>query len=294
MKFFRFGPAGHERPGAYDRDGVKRDISDLITDLGGRSLSPTNLAAIARRDLSGCPIVSERERFGPCVTGVRNFIAVGLNYADHAAESGAEVPAEPILFNKAPSCIVGPDDNVCLPPQSMKADWEVELAVVIGGRAWCLAESDVPAVIAGYCICNDVSERSFQLDGTGQWMKGKGCPTFGPLGPYLVTADEIADVQSLDIWLKLNGEWMQRATTRDMIFGVHYLVSYVSHFMTLEPGDIIATGTPPGVGLGRKPPRYLRPGDVMQLGIEGLGMQRQEVTWGVTQPIHDDAVRAQV
>jgi 2,4-didehydro-3-deoxy-L-rhamnonate hydrolase len=277
MKLFRFGPAGRERPGALDAHGVARDLSSIIDDVAGPLFASDRWTALANVDLSLLPPVPTSERLGPCVDGIRNFIAVGLNYADHAAESGAAVPSEPILFNKAPSCIVGPNDEVRLPNASTRTDWEVELALVIGARAWCVSQDDASRVIAGYCICNDVSERSYQLERGGQWTKGKGCPTFGPLGPWLVTADEIPDVQALGMWLNVNGERQQTGSTRTMIFGVHFLVSYISHFMALEPGDIVTTGTPPGVGMGMKPPRYLRAGDVMELGIEGLGVQRQRV-----------------
>jgi len=232
---------------------------------------------LRQEDLTSCPVVPGNERLGPCVAGVRNFIAVGLNYADHAEESGLDIPREPVLFNKPPSCISGPYDDIHLPPGSVKTDWEVELAVVIGESAWCISETDAPAVIAGYCICNDISERAYQFEGTGQWVKGKGCPTFGPLGPWLVTPDEIPDIQSLSMWLKVNGEQMQNGITRTMIFNVPYLISYISHYMILEPGDIITTGTPPGVGMGMKSPRYLRSGDILELGIDGLGIQRQRI-----------------
>jgi 2-keto-4-pentenoate hydratase/2-oxohepta-3-ene-1,7-dioic acid hydratase in catechol pathway len=222
------------------------------------------------------------ERLGPCVGGTRNFIAVGLNYADHAAESGMPVPKEPVLFNKAPSCIVGPNDSIVIPRGSRKTDWEVELAVVIGEHASYVSESEAGAVIAGYCVCNDVSERGYQLEGTGQWTKGKGCPTFGPVGPWLVTPDEIGNPQALSMWLDVNGERMQTGSTATMVFGVHYLVSYISNFMALQPGDIITTGTPPGVGMGKKPePRYLSAGDTIRLGIEKLGEQQQScIAWG--------------
>ena len=215
-------------------------------------------------------------RIGPCVAGVRNFVAVGLNYADHAAETGAAAPKEPVLFNKAPSCIVGPNDDVVVPRGSTKLDWEVEIAVVIGTRASYVGEDEALKHVAGYCICNDVSERAFQIERGGQWMKGKGCPTFGPLGPWLVTPDEIADVQKLGLWLDVNGERMQDGSTANMIFGVKTLVSYISQFMILEPGDVITTGTPAGVGLGKKPPVFLKPGDTVSLGIEGLGRQAQQ------------------
>lgn len=240
-------------------------------------LSSQGLAALRRADLRSLPRVDSAERLGPCVAGTRNFVAVGLNYADHAAETGAAVPTEPVLFNKAPSCIVGPNDHIQLPRGSTRTDWEVELAVVIGAEASYVSESDAREVIAGYCVCNDVSERQFQLERGGQWTKGKGCPTFGPLGPWLVTPDEVGDVQALSMWLDVNGQRMQRGSTATMIFGVHYLVSYISQFMLLQPGDVITTGTPPGVGLGMKPPRYLAAGDRVSLGIAGLGEQRQTV-----------------
>jgi 2-keto-4-pentenoate hydratase/2-oxohepta-3-ene-1,7-dioic acid hydratase in catechol pathway len=277
MKLFRFGTPGYENPGAFDADGIGRDVSSILKDLAGSDLSRESLARLRRADLASLPQVPTGARLGACVAGTRNFIAVGLNYADHAAESGAAVPSEPILFNKAPSSIVGPNDDIRLPREARKTDWEVELAVVIGAYASYVQEADANAVIAGYCICHDVSERSFQLEGTGQWMKGKGCPTFGPLGPWLVTADELENVQSLPMWLDVNGKRMQTGTTATMIFGVHFLVSYVSRFMALEPGDVITTGTPPGVGMGKKPPRYLTRGDEVKLGITGLGEQRQRV-----------------
>jgi 2-keto-4-pentenoate hydratase/2-oxohepta-3-ene-1,7-dioic acid hydratase in catechol pathway len=278
VKLFRYGARGQEKPGALDADGRRRDISSLAPDLAGAWLHPGFLAKLDQVDLSKLPIVPDTERLGPCVAGVGNFIAVGLNYADHAAESGMPIPPEPILFNKAPSCIVGPDDEVHLPPGSEKTDWEVELAIVIGAEATYVAEHQVDRVIAGYCVCNDVSERAYQLErGGGQWVKGKGCPTFGPLGPWLVTPDEIADVQGLDMWLDVNGAPMQRGSTSTMIFNVRQLVSHISQFMTLRAGDVITTGTPPGVGLGMKPPRYLKDGDEIRLGIAGLGEQRQVV-----------------
>jgi 2,4-diketo-3-deoxy-L-fuconate hydrolase len=276
MKLFRFGSPGRERPGAVDAQGVARDLSSLCDDLAGSALSRANLERIRRADLQSLPRVPSTERLGPCVGGTRNFIAVGLNYADHAAEAGAAVPKEPVLFNKAPSCIVGPNDQIVIPHGSHKTDWEVELAVIIGEHASYVNEADAASVIAGYCVCHDVSERAFQLEGTGQWTKGKGCPTFGPVGPWLVTPDEVGNVQSLSMWLDVNGERMQTGSTATMVFGVHFLVSYISNFMALEPGDIITTGTPPGVGMGKKPtPRYLRPGDVVRLGIEKLGEQQQ-------------------
>jgi 2,4-didehydro-3-deoxy-L-rhamnonate hydrolase len=276
MKLFRSGSPGRERPGVIDAQGVARDISSLCDDLAGSALSHANLERIRRADLQSLPKVAPTERLGACVGRTRNFIAVGLNYADHAAESGAAVPKEPVLFNKAPSCIGGPNDPIVIPRGSQKTDWEVELAVVIGEHASYVSEADAPSVIAGYCVCHDVSERAFQLEGTGQWTKGKGCPTFGPVGPWLVTPDEVGDPQQLSMWLDVNGERMQKGSTATMVFGVHFLVSYISSFMALEPGDIITTGTPPGVGMGKKPnPRYLRAGDVVKLGIEKLGEQQQ-------------------
>lgn len=277
MKLFRHGPRGAERPGAVDAGGVLRDLSSVLEDLSGPALDPTRLAALRDLDMSGLPSVPQGTRLGACVEGVTNFIAVGLNYRDHARETGAVPPEEPILFNKAPSCIVGPNDDVVLPPGSTATDWEVELAVVIGAPAWRLHAADAASVIAGYCVCHDVSERTYQLERGGQWMKGKGCPTFGPLGPWLVTPDEIADVQNLSLWLDVNGTAMQRGTTAEMIFPVDHLVAYASQFMALRPGDVITTGTPAGVGLGRRPPRYLRAGDRVALGIEGLGRQQQTI-----------------
>lgn len=277
MKFLRVGPAGQEKPGAIDNDGVIRDLSSLVPDIDRRILGSNSLAKLKSADLSKLPILSDSERIGSCVADVRNFVAVGLNYADHAAETGAAIPAEPIIFNKAPSCIVGPNDDVVIPRGSTKLDWEVELAIVIGERASYVTEQAAMDHVAGFCICNDVSERNFQNERGGSWSKGKGCPTFGPLGPWLVTPDEIPDVQDLDMWLDVDGKRMQTGSTRTMIFSAAYLVSYISQFMILEPGDVITTGTPPGVGLGMKPPRFLTEGNVMTLGIAGLGSQRQLV-----------------
>jgi len=278
MKLVRYGKPGKEKPGLVDAAGKLRDLSEIIDDIRGETLSPRVLGRLAKIKPEGLPAVRGNPRLGPCVGDVRNFIAVGLNYADHAAESGMPIPKEPIVFNKAPSCIVGPNDDIVIPKGSEKTDWEVELAIVIGSRASYVSEHDAMAHVAGYCICNDVSERAYQLErGGGQWTKGKGCPTFGPLGPWLVTADEIADPQKLSLWLDVNGERMQSGTTATMIFDVKTLVSYISHFMILEPGDVITTGTPPGVGSGKKPPRFLKPGDTVSLGIEGLGQQAQRV-----------------
>jgi 2-keto-4-pentenoate hydratase/2-oxohepta-3-ene-1,7-dioic acid hydratase in catechol pathway len=275
MKLVRFGKSGKEKPGLIDSEGKIRDLSEVIPDLSGAALSPRSLNKIRKIKPETLPKVRGEPRLGPCVADVRNFIAVGLNYADHAAETGAAIPKEPILFNKATSCIVGPNDDVTIPKGSKKTDWEVELAIVIGSYASYVSEDDAMSFVAGYCVCDDVSEREFQAERGGQWMKGKGCPTFGPLGPWLVTPDEIPDVQNLGMWLDVNGERMQNGSTATMIFGVKHLVSYISQFMLLEPGDVITTGTPPGVGLGMKPPRFLKAGDVVSLGIDGLGRQEQ-------------------
>lgn len=277
MKLVRFGRAGREKPGLVDINGKIRDISEHVPELAGAALSRKALGKLMRLKPEKLPLVGGRPRLGACVGHVGNFIAVGLNFADHAAETGAPIPKEPILFNKAPSCIVGPNDDVMLPRDSVKTDWEVELAIVIGESASYVPEAEAMDVVAGFCICNDVSERAYQIEGTGQWMKGKGCPTFGPLGPWLVTPDEIRDVQKLGMWLEVNGRRMQTGSTATMIFGVSFLVHYISTFMRLEPGDVITTGTPPGVGLGKKPPVYLKPGDIMRLGIDGLGEQKQLV-----------------
>jgi 2-keto-4-pentenoate hydratase/2-oxohepta-3-ene-1,7-dioic acid hydratase in catechol pathway len=276
MKLVRFGAAGAEKPGLIDADGKVRDLSGVVPDIAGDVLGRDGLARLKALDPASLPLAPEASRLGACVGRVGNFIAVGLNYADHAAESGMAVPAEPVLFNKAPSCIVGPDDTVLIPRGSQKTDWEVELAVVIGKRASYVSEADALDYVAGFCVCNDVSERAYQIEGTGQWMKGKGCPTFGPLGPWLVTTDEI-DTANLAMTLKLNGETVQNGSTGTMVFKVPHLVHYISQFMILEPGDVITTGTPPGVGMGMKPPRYLKPGDTMEVSIEGLGTQRQSV-----------------
>jgi 2,4-diketo-3-deoxy-L-fuconate hydrolase len=277
VKLVRFGRPGKEKPGVIDHEGRVRDLSGVIHDIDGANLNAKTLKRLSKIKTSRLPLVRGAPRLGPCVGNVRNFIAVGLNYADHAAETGAPIPKEPILFNKLSSCIVGPDDDVMLPKASKKADWEVELCIVIGERASYVSKKDAMNVVAGFCICNDVSEREFQIERGGQWMKGKCCPTFGPIGPWMVTKDEVADVQRLAMWLDVNGERMQNGSTKTMIFDVRTIVSYVSEFMALEPGDLITTGTPPGVGLGFKPPRFLKAGDVMTLGIEGLGQQTQKV-----------------
>jgi 2,4-didehydro-3-deoxy-L-rhamnonate hydrolase len=278
MKLVRWGKPGREKPGIVDKDGKIRDLSGVVADISGDTLSKAGLAKIAKKNLDRLPLVRGKPRLGPCVGHVPNFYAVGLNYADHAAETGAAIPKEPILFNKASSCIMGANDEVMIPKGSTKTDWEVELAIVIGARASYIKEREAMDVIAGFCICNDVSEREYQMERGGQWMKGKGCPTFGPIGPWLVTRDEIKDVQKLGMWLDLNGERVQNGSTKTMIFGVKHIVSYMSQFMELMPGDVITTGTPPGVGLGMKPPRFLKAGDVMRVGIEGLGEQKQLVT----------------
>ena len=275
MKLVRFGPPGQEKPGLVDTDGTIRDLSGVVSDIDGTTLSRQSLDRLRGMDAKSLPAAPAGARIGPCVGNVRNFIAVGLNFADHAAETNSPIPAEPILFNKAPSCIVGPNDDIVIPRGSQKTDWEVELCIVIGERASYVGANEAMNYVAGFCICNDVSEREYQLERSGQWMKGKGCPTFGPIGPWLVTPDEIADVHSLSMWLDVNGEKMQRGSTKTMIFNVPKIVSYTSHFMILEPGDVITTGTPPGVGLGMKPPKFLKAGDVVTLGIEGLGEQRQ-------------------
>ncbi|MEI8144306.1 MAG: fumarylacetoacetate hydrolase family protein [Alphaproteobacteria bacterium] len=277
MKLVRFGAVGKEKPGLIDPDGKIRDLSDIVDDIAGKALSAKGRAKIAKANWKKLPLVKGKPRLGACVGDVGHFIAVGLNYADHAAETGAAIPAEPILFNKARSCISGPNDDVMLPKKSVKTDWEVELAIVIGERARYVSKKDAMSVIAGFCLCNDVSEREYQIERGGQWMKGKGCETFGPLGPWLVTPDEIKDVQKLDMWLDVNGVRMQTGSTKTMIFDVKTIVSYISEFMVLEPGDVITTGTPPGVGLGMKPPKFLKAGDVMTLGIQGLGEQKQKV-----------------
>ncbi|MGD0183739.1 MAG: fumarylacetoacetate hydrolase family protein [Roseiarcus sp.] len=278
MKLVRYGRPGKEKPGLIDAAGKLRALSEIIDDIDGETLSPRVLSRLAKIKPESLPAVRGKPRLGPCVGKVGNFLAVGLNYADHAAESGMPIPKEPILFTKAPSCIVGPNDDVVIPKGSEKTDWEVELAIVIGSRASYVGERDALAHVAGFCVCNDVSERAFQLErGGGQWVKGKGCPTFGPLGPWLVTADEISDPQKLAMWLDVNGERMQSGSTATMIFGVRTLVSYASQFMILEPGDVITTGTPPGVGMGKKPPRFLKPGDTISLGVDGLGQQAQRV-----------------
>ncbi len=277
MKLLRYGPAGREKPGLLDAQGRIRDLSAVVPDIGAAQLAPATLAKLARLDPAKLPLVRGRPRLGVPVSGVGKFLAIGLNYADHAAEAGAAIPAEPVLFTKATSCLQGPNDPVMLPKGSVKTDWEVELGVVIGQRACHVTQRDALRHVAGYCVVNDVSERSFQLERGGTWDKGKGCDTFGPVGPWLVTHDEVPNPQRLNLWLDLNGQRRQQGSTRTMIFSVAQIVSYVSRFMTLNPGDIITTGTPPGVGMGQKPPLYLKRGDEMRLGIDGLGEQCQSV-----------------
>jgi 2-keto-4-pentenoate hydratase/2-oxohepta-3-ene-1,7-dioic acid hydratase in catechol pathway len=278
MKLVRFGSVGAERPGLVNADGSIADLSGIVPDLAGAALSPESLKKIAALDAAKLPKAPAGARLGACVGGVGKFIAIGLNYADHAAETGAKIPSEPIVFMKATSCIVGPNDTVLKPRGSIKMDWEVELGVIIGKTARYVTEADAPGHIAGYCVINDLSERHFQLERGGQWDKGKGCDTFGPLGPWLVTSDEVGDPASLTMWLDVNGTRRQNGSTRTMIFKPAFLVSYLSQFMSLHPGDVITTGTPPGVGMGIKPePIFLNVGDVMELGIEKLGSQRQVV-----------------
>lgn len=278
MKLLRYGPKGQEKPGTLDAEGRIRDLSGVVADITPDQLWGEGLAALKAVDPETLPLVEGQPRYGVPVNGVRKFIAIGLNFADHAAESNLPIPPEPVVFTKAVSCLTGPNDTVVIPRGSEKTDWEVELGIVIGQRASYVEQADALDHVAGYVLINDVSERAFQNERGGTWDKGKGCDTFGPVGPWIVTTDEVGDVQALDMWLDLNGKRMQTGSTRTMIFGVAEIVSYVSQFMTLEPGDLITTGTPPGVGLGQKPePFYLKAGDVMELGIEKLGQQRQSV-----------------
>jgi 2,4-didehydro-3-deoxy-L-rhamnonate hydrolase len=278
MKLVRYGPAGKEKPGLIDADGKLRDLSKKVKDIDGASLAPAELAKLKKLDPKKLPLVKGRPRLGACVAMPSKFVAIGLNYIDHAKETGSPIPEHPVVFFKSPTCIVGANDNVMLPLDSSKVDWEVELGVVIGRTARHVAAKDALRYVAGYCIVNDVSEREFQMNrSASQWSKGKGCDTFGPVGPWLVTSDEIKDPQNLDLWLDVNGERRQTGNTRTMIFGVADLVADVSRYMTLLPGDIITTGTPPGVAMGMKPPQWLQAGDVVTLGIEGLGEQRQRI-----------------
>ena len=277
MKLLRYGPEGQEKPGILDGEGRIRDLSGHVSDIAGDALTPEALAELAELDLDGLPLVEGSPRLGACVGQVRKFIAIGLNYADHAAESGMAVPSEPVVFNKWTSCITGPTDDVVLPPGSVKSDWEVELGVVIGKTARQVSEAEALDHVAGYCVINDVSEREWQLERGNTWDKGKGFDTFGPIGPWLVTRDEVADVQNLTMWLDVDGKRYQNGSTKTMIFTVAELVAYCSRLMTLLPGDVITTGTPPGVGMGQKPPVFLKGGEVIRLGIEGLGEQSQTV-----------------
>ena len=277
MKLLRYGPPGKEKPGLLDASGKLRDLSKIIPDIGPEQLSEAALAKLRKLDTGKLPLVKGAPRIGCPVDGIGKFVAIGLNYTDHAKETGSPIPKEPIVFMKATSCIQGPNDPVMLPKGSVKSDWEVELGIVIGTRARYVSQRAALEHVAGYCLINDVSEREFQIERGPQWDKGKGCDTFGPIGPWMVTRDEVPNVQKLSMWLDLNGKRMQTGSTRTMIFGVAKLVSYVSEFMTLMPGDVITTGTPPGVGLGMKPPLFLKKGDVMTLSIEGLGEQRQLV-----------------
>lgn len=274
MKLMRVGEAGSEKPALLDADGKIRDLSGHVADIGGEAITPAGLARIAAIDPKSLPEIAPG-RIGACVAGTGKFICIGLNYSDHAAETGATVPPEPIIFMKATSAIVGPNDDVIIPRGSEKTDWEVELGVVIGKTAKYVTEAEALDYVAGYCVSNDVSERAFQTERSGQWTKGKSCDTFGPIGPWLVTKDEIPQPQNLGMWLTVNGQKMQNGSSKTMVYGVAFLVSYLSQFMSLHPGDVISTGTPPGVGMGLKPPRYLKAGDVVELGIEGLGTQKQ-------------------
>jgi 2-keto-4-pentenoate hydratase/2-oxohepta-3-ene-1,7-dioic acid hydratase in catechol pathway len=277
MKLIRYGLIGQEKPGIVDSDGNIRDLSGEIADVSGEDLLQSSLDRLTKVELNSLPRITGSPRIGACVGRVGKFICIGLNYSDHAAEAGMKVPEEPVIFMKATSAVCAPNDDVVIPRGSRKTDWEVELGVVIGSPAKYVSAADALSHVAGYCVINDVSERSFQLEGTGQWTKGKSADTFGPIGPWLVTADEIADPQNLDMWLEVNGQRFQSGNTRTMVFGVAHLISYLSQYMSLQPGDIISTGTPPGVGMGQRPPIYLTAGDSMELGIQGLGVQRQKV-----------------
>jgi 2-keto-4-pentenoate hydratase/2-oxohepta-3-ene-1,7-dioic acid hydratase in catechol pathway len=277
MKLLRYGQPGSERPGLLDNAGNIRDLSGHVDDLSGGMLDPSFLHELTKLNPETLQVVQGNPRIGPCVAGTGKFICIGLNYSDHAAETGATVPPEPIIFMKATSAIVGPNDDLVIPRGSEKTDWEVELGVVIGRTAKYVSEAEALDYVAGYCTVHDVSERAFQTERHGQWTKGKSCDTFGPVGPWLVTKNEVPDPQNLPMWLTVNGETMQNGSTKTMVYGVAFLVSYLSQFMSLRPGDIISTGTPPGVGMGMKPPRYLKPGDIVELGIEGLGAQKQNV-----------------
>jgi 2-keto-4-pentenoate hydratase/2-oxohepta-3-ene-1,7-dioic acid hydratase in catechol pathway len=277
MKLVRYGAIGKEKPGILDKDGKLRDLSAVITDISGETISPKSLARLKKIKPESLPLVRGKPRIGACIANPQKFIAIGLNYSDHAAESGLAVPKEPVVFTKQVSCVSGPFDDVTIPPKSKKSDWEVELGVIIGTKAKNIKKADALKYVAGYCTINDLSEREFQAERSGQWTKGKSYDTFGPIGPWLVTADEVKDPQKLHMWLDLNGKRVQDGSTSTMVFGVAHIVAYLSQFFTLMPGDIITTGTPPGVGMGMKPQRFLKPGDTMRLGIEGLGEQGQKV-----------------
>ncbi len=277
MKLLRYGPKGKEKPGLLDSNGKIRDLSKIVHDIGGDVLSPKSLAALRKLKPDKLPLVRGNPRIGACVANPQKFIAIGLNYSDHAAESGLQVPPEPVVFTKQVSCLSGPNDNVTIPPKSEKSDWEVELGVIIGTRAKNIKRADAMKHVAGFCTINDLSERAFQTERSGQWTKGKSYDTFGPIGPWLVTADEVKDPQNLHLWLELNGKRVQDGSTKTMVYSVEYIVAYLSEFFTLMPGDVITTGTPPGVGMGMKPQRFLKPGDKMVISIDGLGTQRQTV-----------------
>lgn len=277
MKLLRYGPAGHEKPGLMDGDGNIRCLAAHVDDIDGSALSDDSIAKLRDLDTESLPLIDGDQRLGPCVGNVGKFLCIGLNYSDHAAESGMPLPSEPEVFTKATSAICGPDDDIIQPRNSDKLDWEVELAIVIGKHTSYVTEEEAKDHIAGYCICNDVSERTFQLERGNQWDKGKGCDTFGPIGPWLVTRDEVDDPQNLNMWLEVNGHRYQDGNTKTMVFGAAFIVSYLSQFMSLQPGDVISSGTPPGVGLGQKPPVYLAVGDKIALGIDGLGQQNQTV-----------------
>jgi len=275
MKLLRYGNPGREKPGLLDAQGHIRDLSQVCHDIAGDTLSAAGLARLAKIDPATLPLVAGEPRLGACVSGIGKFVCIGLNYADHAAESGLKVPPEPVIFLKANSAVCGPNDAVIIPRGSVKTDWEVELGVVIGTAGKYIDEAKALDHVAGYCTINDVSEREYQIERAGQWDKGKGCDTFGPTGPWLVTKDEVPDPQNLGMWLDVDGVRMQTGSTKTMVFGIKHLVAYASTFFTLHPGDVISTGTPPGVGMGRKPPLYLKPGQTMKLGIDGLGVQTQ-------------------
>ncbi len=277
MKLMRYGPKGAEKPALIDAQGKVRDLGEVLPDISAETLTPGSLKRLRELDVASLPVVSNPGRIAPPWSGCSKFVAVGLNYSDHAAETGNPIPKEPVLFMKTTSCIVGCNDAVVLPKGSVKGDWEVELGIVIGSKARYVSKADALKYVAGYCVVNDVSEREYQIERGGQWDKGKGCDTFGPIGPWMVTTDEVPDSQNLTMWLDVNGKRCQNGSTRTMIFDVPHLVSYISEFMTLLPGDLITTGTPPGVGLGMKPPVFLKPGDTMRLSIQGLGEQQQKV-----------------